>query len=64
MTISKTDEQVVKEKLPDAEIFIALNSSGAFAVRSNSLGVTISAMKFTRDGAWADARRRIEQEQP
>ena len=63
MTISK-DEQAVKEKWPDAEIFISFKSGGAFAVGSESLGVTISAMKWSMDEAWADARRRIEQEQP
>ncbi len=50
-----SNEQLVKTAYPDAEMYIALFAGGAFAVGSPSKGVTIGAMKNTREEAWADA---------
>lgn len=54
-----TDEQYVKAKWPDAEMYI--DFGGGFAVGVPSLDVTVSDGKRTRRAAWADAAQRIRQ---
>lgn len=63
MSAERTDEQVVKERWPDAQCFrFNVGSHQFWCVSSLVGGHTLSAACYTHAEAWADAARRVELE--